>query len=210
MQDLRVGDKVLTTSSDGTLVFDDVYFFGHANAEVVRNYVTLGLEGALTPLVISNKHFVPLCPVTGQPCKYSEHVYKYAQETMAGDHLWVAGANSTVELAHVKEIGHTFSKGLFNPYTLGGSIIVNNVLASAHSNWVLDGLVPSSATGYLPSIYQALFTPGRVLYRMFGPSAATALDVNSPQQQEFGYGPQFLVATLLLPFTILLFTMRVS
>merc|ERR1711865_872906 len=104
----------------------------------------------------------------------------------------------------------TLSKGLFNPYTLGGTIIVNNVLASAHSNWVLDGLVPSSATGYLPSIYQVLFTPGRVLYHMLGASAATALDVNSPQQQEFGYGPQFLVASLLLPLTILLCTKRLS
>ena len=210
MQELRVGDQVLTTSSDGTLIFEDVYFFGHANAEAVRSYLTLGLEGASAPLEITGKHFVPLCPVTGQPCEYSEHVYKYAQETVHGDHLWVAGTNSTVELARVKEIGRTVSKGLFNPYTLGGTIIVNNVLASAHSNWVLDGLVPSSATGYLPSIYQALFTPGRVLYHVFGASAATALDVNSPQQQEFGHGPQFLVASLLLPPIILLFTKRLS
>lgn len=203
MQDLRVGDKVLTTSSDGTLIFEDVYFFGHANAETVAKYVELGLEGALKLLEISPKHFVPLCPVTGQPCEYSEHVYKYAQETVPGDHLWVAGANSTIELARVKEVGHTLSKGVFNPYTLGGSVVVNNVLASAHSNWVLDGLVPASATGYLPYVYQALFAPGRVLYNMLGASAATVLDMNSPQQQEFGHGLQFLVAALVLPFTIL-------
>jgi hypothetical protein len=204
MQHLRAGDKVLTSSADGTLAYEDVYFFGHANPTAVADFVELKLEHSSRPLQISSRHFVPLCPVAGQPCKYGEHVYKYAHQAVAGDHLWVVGGNrDTVELARVKEIGVARAAGMFNPYTLGGSIVVNNVLASSHSDWILDDLVPLSLTGYLPYIYQALFAPGRLLYALFGSSAADALDLNSPMQHVHGHGAEFLVGALLLPCTLL-------
>mgnify|MGYP003312984875 CR=1 FL=1 len=33
------------------------------------------------------------------------------------------------------------AEGLYNPYTLSGTIVVDGVLASCHSSWILDGLV---------------------------------------------------------------------
>lgn len=47
-------------------------------------------------------------------------------------------------------------QGLFNPYTLGGDIVVNGALASAHSSWFLDGVAPASMTRHLPAIYQVV------------------------------------------------------
>lgn len=184
MQDLRAGDKVLTASKSGALTFEDVYFFGHADPKAVSQFVELTLEGAKKPLELSEQHFVPLCPISGKTCKYEERVYKYARETVRGDYLWLAGAKGAIELARVEKTGAVLKGGKFNPYTMGGSIVVNGVLASAHSNWVLDDHVPEWATGYLPYIYQAAFAPFRVLYAAFGAAAADASGTNSPMQHD--------------------------
>jgi hypothetical protein len=204
MEDLRVGDKVLSVLASGALTFEDVYFFGHADPKAVDTFSQLQLAGAPKPLQISDKHFVPLCPITGSKCNYGEHVYKYAREVVSGDHLWIAGAEGSVDLTRVEETGHVLKRGKFNPYTVGGSIVVNSVLASAHSEWVLDDWVPSSVVGYLPKIYQVLFAPGRLLYMLLGVRAADALDMNSPQHQELGHGAEFLVCAMLLPSALVL------
>lgn len=35
-------------------------------------------------------------------------------------------------------MGATFAQGLYNPFTLSGTILVDGVLASVHSEWFLD------------------------------------------------------------------------
>lgn len=45
-------------------------------------------------------------------------------------------------------------RGLFNPYTTGGDIVVNGALASAHSSWFLDGITPPVLVHHLPAVYQ--------------------------------------------------------
>lgn len=205
MKDLRVGDKVLTSGEGGELKFEDVYFFGHADTDKVAEYVEIQLAEANKPLQISKKHFVPLCPVRGEVCEYADRVYKYAKEAMVGDHLWRAGKDGSVELGRVEEIGSILARGMYNPYTLGGSIIVNDMLASAHSNWILDDYTPESMTGYLPAIYQALFAPGRLLYSFAGAGAADFLDLNSPMTNDHGFGFEFLVGITVVQAAALFF-----
>merc|ERR1712129_130027 len=86
----------------------------------------------------------------------------------------------------------------YNPYTVTGTIIVDGVVASTHSSWILDAWVPDAYTKHLPDVYQALFWPGRVLYRLVGAQAAYWLDVNIPQASPdtFGHGPQFLASCI--------------
>lgn len=45
-------------------------------------------------------------------------------------------------------------RGLYNPFTLGGDIVVNDVLASVHSDWFLDAAVPNAWAHHLPAVYQ--------------------------------------------------------
>ncbi len=61
----------------------------------------------------------------------------------------------------------------------GGLVVVNGVVASAHSDWVLDDLVPAAWTPALPRLYQALFRPVYWAYRLLGPRAMEAW--NPPQ-----------------------------
>lgn len=44
--------------------------------------------------------------------------------------------------------------GLYNPYTMSGNIVVNGMLASSHSDWVLDGVMPGCSAHLLPAIYK--------------------------------------------------------
>jgi len=57
--------------------------------------------------------------------------------------------------------------GIFNPLTLCGTIVVNDVASSAHSDWFLHGLVSVPVE---ERIYQALFAPVRLIYRLIGPA----------------------------------------
>merc|ERR1712079_420312 len=80
--------------------------------------------------------------------------------------------------------------------TMSGNIIVNGIVASSHSSWILDPWVPEAFAKHLPEVYQALFWPGRMLFRMVGLRAAEALDMSNPQQSPgtFGRRPMFLGA----------------
>ena len=131
-----------------------------------------------------------------------------------GDYIWrEAGAGGLgLELSEVFSIATVTKRGLYNPYTLGGSIIVGGVLASSHSEWVLDSLVPESMVGHMPAIYQALFAPGRLLYALAGARAADALDLNSPIRGDavHGYGAQFLCGALVLQLLMLVLATRAA
>ena len=53
-------------------------------------------------------------------------------------------------------------RGLFNPFTLGGTIVVDNVVASVHSDWFLDPLYDWLHIPHLlPATYQVRSWPAR-------------------------------------------------
>jgi hypothetical protein len=57
-----------------------------------------------------------------------------------------------------------------------GFIVVNGVLASAHSEFLLDEITPAALVHLLPGIYQAMFAPLYQLYRLLGPARSAALN----------------------------------
>ena len=44
MQELRIGDRVQTVSADGSVAYEDIYFFGHRSANEMGSFVKLTLE----------------------------------------------------------------------------------------------------------------------------------------------------------------------
>lgn len=189
--DLRVGDYVSTVSRDGSLTFDPVYFFGHADPDARARYLAIRVGGDV--LHLSKDHFVPVCRSHFVTCDWRERLEVYARDVKVGDAMWVSGP-SGVELKIVGSVDTREFSGVFNPYTTSGTIVVDGVVASCHSSWILDDLTPQKLLPWLPTAYQALFLPGRWLYQMFGPAAANLLDMNNPQSspETFGYGPQFV------------------
>lgn len=195
MFELKVGDLVRTIDSAGDVTFEPVYFFGHADHASDALYTTLQLEQLR--LSLTGSHFIKICPISMPDCSWMNSVHTYADQVNIGDAVWIFDGNAMVtqKVVHVIK---SAQRGLFNPYTLSGNIIVDGVVASAHSRWILDDWVPTSATASLPAVYQAMFFPGRVLYHLAGPFAAKCLDVDNPQQTFAGWGPQFLAVAAIV------------
>ena len=60
----------------------------------------------------------------------------------------------------------SLKRGLYNPYTLSGTIVVDGVAASCHSSWILDGVLPPRVAAVA---YQRLFVVPRLAYKFLGP-----------------------------------------
>lgn len=186
MRELKAGDRVLTADSKGKLIFDEVYFFGHAE-EKLAPYVKLQLQrlqsssAAPESLELSPDHYVHVCLESGT-CELTKAKTMYASDVTVGNHVWLCTLDvGSCELGEVISTSMVPRMGLYNTFTLSGNIVVNGVLASAHSSWFLDGLFSAKLRGFLPSIYQTILLPGRCLYGIFGSRAADWLGVNNPQ-----------------------------
>ncbi|KAK7241062.1 hypothetical protein SO694_00053039 [Aureococcus anophagefferens] len=156
MRDLRLGDAVL----DGAGGFSPVYFFSHADAAVAAPFVRLELATSGATLTLSPDHYVD---VRGAPV--------YAKDVRVGDALarWT-GVDFVADV--VANATNVVAEGLYNPYTLSGTIVVDGVLASCHSSWILDGLVPPRVAA---PVYQRAFVVPRVAYKLIGPRGMDAL-----------------------------------
>ena len=78
-----------------------------------------------------------------------------ASSVTPGMYVWLA-AEGQVAADCVISVALAQDQGLFNPYTLGGTIVVDGVLASAHSSWVLDGLFTALGLD-IPTAYQVVY-----------------------------------------------------
>jgi hypothetical protein len=161
MADVRLGDRVLVARADGRLGHEEVYLNIHKDAAAAAPYVELALASGRT-LTLSPRHFIPTAGAAGEA--FAAHVVKAADEVRVGDLVWSRGdgglASDAVVGARTK-----VAVGAFNPLTLGGTIVVDGVVASAHSDWFLDGIVSADAQA---DVYQAILAPARLAYRALG------------------------------------------
>merc|ERR1712086_756327 len=158
ISELKVGDCVLSKRADGSVdTCDEVYMFGHAEHGTSHLYHKLSLSSG-SSIHLTNKHFIHTSKSSAP--QFKRAVLKYAEDVSVGDWIW--GANG--EASQVYTVERVVLKGAFNPYTTSGNIIVDEVVASAHSEWFLDEAVPRSVTRYLPAIYQSILSLNRVLH----------------------------------------------
>ena len=104
-------------------------------------------------LELSHKHFVPVSQKS-QQASYTQATMKQAQQVHVGEFVWVM--QSSVATAYtVKAVAVVSKPGLWAPYTRQGTIVVDGVIASVHSDWILDGLLERlGRPDLLPAIYQ--------------------------------------------------------
>ena len=162
MADLAYGDKVLSVDrGSGARVFREVYLFGHRDGDTVQEYVSVRTAGGAV-LQLSPRHYIPVC-VHG--CAAGEEGWapgsavlqpKYGSELRVGDVVLVAaagGSASGLEPAAVVETWVSAAVGAFNPFVRGADLIVDGVVASPHSDWLLDGVTPAALRKHLPAVY---------------------------------------------------------
>lgn len=156
MQHVRIGDRLLTYSESGEAMYDDVYMIGHKDAESFGLFVSITTSDNQTIRLTSDHYiFVVRNDVMNEIPSHDVEV---------GDGL-VVGQGHVVLVVTISQVR---SRGLFNPYTRNGRIVVDGILASCHSSSMLDGLFHKFGIP-LATGYQVAFTPIRLLYNMLGP-----------------------------------------
>lgn len=138
MDELAIGDRVMVGPGD----FSDVFAFTHRDRNVESEFVVLQLHGGRT-FKSSPGHFLF---VNGE--------LKHAAAVRVGDSLTCVGAEETAS-CHVLSVRRSVERGLYNPQTISGSIVVDSILASTYTTAV----IPAAAHGLLFGL--------RAWYRMF-------------------------------------------
>lgn len=140
MEDLRVGDTV--TAGGPGVPPTDVYLFTHADAAVHAPFVALSTAGGAPPLVASAGHYVMLAGGRSVATR----------SVAVGDAL-VRADGSAVPVTGVSRV---VRRGLYNPQTLSGSLVVDGYVVSTYT------------TAVEPSLAAAALAPVRGLYRAGG------------------------------------------
>ena len=149
--------------ADGTLGFEDVYLNTHKDHVSTTPYVELDLASGRT-LSPSPRHFIPV--TAGSDGAWADHVAKGADEIVAGDFVWSRSTLGVMGLDRVVAVRTKAAVGAYNPLTMNGTIVVDGVVASAHSDRFLDGIVSADTQ---TKVYQAILAPVRLAYRVLGP-----------------------------------------
>lgn len=143
MEDLSVGDSV----SVGNGQFSSVFMFTHKLSAVQNEFVSIESASGIT-LSLTSGHYL-----------YVNGDLAPAATVVVGDNIELAsGASDTVA-----KIGRVTAKGLYNPQTLHGDIVVNGVRASTYTT----AIEPSVAHTLLAPL-RAIFESGAVRDPTFG------------------------------------------
>ena len=141
MTNLKIGDRVRV--SDKT--FSDVYMFSHRNPHNSDSYyIQLNIENQ--SITLTSGHYIYIKPKSA----INSIIVVPAKDVRIGDKLQI-GDNSWKPVSSVEFVEE---KGLFNPHTIEGSIIVNGIRTTTYTTSVES----RTAT--------ALLTPIRALYHM--------------------------------------------
>lgn len=124
----------------GSQQYSEVFMFTHRIHQGLFNFIDINCSACQTPLRLSPTHIIP---VNG--------VFRPAYEVQVGDSVKMgSGVTSTVT-----DIAQVWDNGLFNPQTLDGRIVVNDVLVSTYT------------TAIEQNTAHALLLPLRYLFRTF-------------------------------------------
>ena len=162
MDQLKVGDRVQVVYADGSIGYDDIYLMTHNDPAWSATYVKVELASGQS-LTLSPRHFVP---VSEAGSAWGEHVLKGANELAVGSVVWHRDAQGVIQSSKVTHVDWVVANGAFNPMTASGTVVVDGIVASAHSDWFLDGVVSAEIQGH---VYQAILAPVRLAYDLIGP-----------------------------------------
>lgn len=151
MNDLKIGDQVMNAQGK----FDAVYSFGHYSHDIEAEFIQIQASGLAKPLEISKEHMLLL-----------NGAFLPASAIAAGDavHLY----NGSV--AKVTKVITVARQGAYAPFTMSGTIAVNDVAASSYVDlqnkegilWVGGYKTPFSMQ-FLAHMFQA---PHRLVCKM--------------------------------------------
>ncbi|KAH9524399.1 hypothetical protein Btru_054430 [Bulinus truncatus] len=124
LNELKIGDQVLTRDSDGYLTFDTVYMFGHQDFNEHTEFITI--ETISSKISLTTGHYI-YCERNGKKLCLS------AENIIIGDKVYVLVDGNFVSCSVIR-IALERKQGLFAPFTTNGNIVINGILASCYIN----------------------------------------------------------------------------
>ena len=135
MGDLALGDHIQVSPSGEC---SEVYLFTHALPTAEANFLTFTLESGIT-LTLTPSHYL-----------YIDGTVMAAERAVVGDTVETTRSKTD----RIESIILGREVGLYNPHTLTGDIMVNNVRTSTYTNILPAGLA------------HAILEPVRFLYKL--------------------------------------------
>ena len=136
LAEVAIGDRVLA----GGGRFSEVYFFSHRLADAEASFVELTTASGAT-LALTGGHYLPI----NGGGRLAE-----ARTVKLGDNVTLANGKPDAVVAIAASVR---KRGLYNPHTLQGDIVVDGVLASTYT------------AAFAPALAHALLAPLRALRR---------------------------------------------
>lgn len=161
MRDLKIGDRVRVGPSE----FSEVFMFSHNDTIIETSFIEIRTPSNVT-LVLTRGHYL-----------YSDGELVKAKNFRVGNHIVVVSLRRSEPVAAIRYIT---GKGLFNPHTIQGDIVVNGVLASTFT----DAL--------RPGIAKLLLTPAALLHKYFNISLNINFEWVRLQHQRLTYAASLL------------------
>lgn len=119
MDALAIGDSVKV----GPNQFSKVFIFTHKMADVSVDFVVIRTASGAA-LTLTNGHYI-----------YANDALVAAGTVLVGDELMLGNG----QRSSVTSVSHAAGRGLYNPQTLNGDIVVNGVVASTYTTSVNPG-----------------------------------------------------------------------
>lgn len=175
MGELETGDEVLTVDpSTGNKSFSTVYMWGHRDAKTVASfYEVTTASGA--KIILTEGHYMYVSEQGCEKASLASATTLSPELVKVGQAVWTLTPDG-MKCSEITDIKVAEHKGLFNPFTLSGTILVDGVLASSYSEHN-DIPIESNLRPYMnaenvarnaPALHHALFAPARQLFHTFG------------------------------------------
>ena len=146
MRDLKVGDSVITMSSNGSVMFSEVTMFLHKQKNVrVKDYIKISTMDGKN-IVLSSHHLIF---TLNQGAIFAKDIQPNTYVTSFNF------KNRFFNQTLVAKISYLSKKGAYSPLTEEGTIVVNDVYTSCYATF------PSHR------IAHASFSVWRIFYRYF-------------------------------------------
>jgi hypothetical protein len=173
ISEVNIGDKILSVNpSTGIAEFSDIYFWGHKDPETVGKFYSVTTASGQT-IQLSKEHYIYVSEVPGS---ITDAVPLTPGFLKVGHSLWTY-TDGEMTCSPIVSITHVKEKGLYAPFTLNGTVIVNGVYASSYAV-PMPGFLTANIVSAAPSIWHAMLAPVRRLY--FAKGAKWLTEVSAP------------------------------
>lgn len=178
IQDVSVGDKILSVGADGRYEYSEVAFFLDYDPTSERLYYEFATESG-SKISMTPSHLIF---VGGSEKRRDQMKADFAKFVIVGNYVLVrTSPDQAGTLEKVVSISTRLGKGAYAPATLNGNIVVNNIAASCYAIFRDEKLTHS------------FFLPMRWMFQFinFGDRLSSSLhvgqsssDINLEQQQQ--------------------------